>query len=50
MNLSMKSKQNHGLKRTDWWLPRGKGLGREVGVSRCKSFFIRMAKQQYPTL
>ena len=28
----------------------GRVWGRDVGVSRCKSFFIRMVKQQYPTL
>ena len=30
MNLFMKQKQNHGLKRKDWWLPR-RGFG-EDGV------------------
>ena len=39
----MEQKQSHGL-RTEWQLPRGRGLREgwsgEVGVSRCKLFYI----------
>ena len=43
MNLSMTQKHTHGLKRTDLWLPRGKGGwrrdGLEFGISRRKALY-----------
>ena len=52
MNLSIKQKQAHRHRKTDFWLSGGRvgrrGMEWKCGVTRCTLF--RMSKQEDPTV
>ena len=52
--ISRKEKKTHRQREQTWGYQGGRGVGRgndwEFGISRCKLLYIRMDKQQGPTV
>ena len=52
--ISRKEKRTHRQREQTWGYQGGRGVGRgndwEFGISRCKLLYIRMDKQQGPTV